>query len=161
LSRVITGDLATFDFFLFPKMKLKLKWRRFDIIEEIQAESQRQKRTSRKRSKNGDDGTGIYMREGDGGRQTLWWVLLLLQRQSGIFWIPTSYVVNETWGELLYLKTPSNRGALKKSSSKKKSHVCFGLSLLCLQYKDMRFKKNYFNASASTYTSVRSPLLPL
>jgi hypothetical protein len=25
LSRVITGDLATFDFFLFPKMKLKLK----------------------------------------------------------------------------------------------------------------------------------------
>jgi predicted acetyltransferase len=34
-------DLATCDFFLFPKMKLKLKGRRFDITEEIQAESQR------------------------------------------------------------------------------------------------------------------------
>jgi hypothetical protein len=29
-------DLATCDFFLFPKMKLKLKGRRFDTIEEIQ-----------------------------------------------------------------------------------------------------------------------------
>jgi hypothetical protein len=34
-------DLAPCDFFLFPKMKLKLKRRRFDTIEEIQAESQR------------------------------------------------------------------------------------------------------------------------
>jgi hypothetical protein len=34
-------DLALCDFFLFPKMKLKLKGRRFDTIEEIQAESQR------------------------------------------------------------------------------------------------------------------------
>jgi hypothetical protein len=34
-------DLAPCDFFLFPKMKLKLKGRRFDAIEEIQAESQR------------------------------------------------------------------------------------------------------------------------
>jgi hypothetical protein len=33
-------DLAPCDFFLFPKMKLKLKGRRFDTIEEIQAESQ-------------------------------------------------------------------------------------------------------------------------
>jgi transposase len=33
-------DLAPCDF-LFPKMKLKLKGRRFDTIEEIQAESQR------------------------------------------------------------------------------------------------------------------------
>jgi hypothetical protein len=31
-------DLAPCDFFLFPKMKLKLKGRRFDTIEEIQAE---------------------------------------------------------------------------------------------------------------------------
>jgi hypothetical protein len=31
-------DLAPCDFFLFPKMKLKLKGRRFDSIEEIQAE---------------------------------------------------------------------------------------------------------------------------
>jgi hypothetical protein len=56
-------DLAPFDFFLFPKTKLKLKGRQFDNIEEIQAESH--KRTSRKRSRNGGDGgTGIYMREG-------------------------------------------------------------------------------------------------
>jgi hypothetical protein len=34
-------DIAPFDFFLFPKMKLKLKGRRFDTTEEIQAESQR------------------------------------------------------------------------------------------------------------------------
>jgi predicted acetyltransferase len=34
-------DLAPCEFFLFPKMKLKLKGRRFDNIEEIQAESQR------------------------------------------------------------------------------------------------------------------------
>jgi hypothetical protein len=40
LSRVITGDTAPCDFFLFPKMKLKLKGRRFDTNEEIQAESQ-------------------------------------------------------------------------------------------------------------------------
>jgi hypothetical protein len=33
-------DLAPCDFFLFPKMKLKLKGRRFDTIDEIQAESQ-------------------------------------------------------------------------------------------------------------------------
>jgi hypothetical protein len=36
-----TPDLATSDIFLFPKMKLKLKGRRFDTVEEIQAESQR------------------------------------------------------------------------------------------------------------------------
>jgi hypothetical protein len=34
-------DLAPCDFFLFPKMKLKLKGRRFGTIEEIEAESQR------------------------------------------------------------------------------------------------------------------------
>jgi hypothetical protein len=34
-------DLATCDFFLFPNLKLKLKGRRFDAIQEIQAESQR------------------------------------------------------------------------------------------------------------------------
>jgi hypothetical protein len=33
-------DLASCDFFLFPKMKLKLKGRQFDTNEEIQAESQ-------------------------------------------------------------------------------------------------------------------------
>jgi hypothetical protein len=34
-------DLAHCDFFLFPRMKLKVKGRRFDTIQEIQAESQR------------------------------------------------------------------------------------------------------------------------
>jgi hypothetical protein len=34
-------DLAPCDFFLFPKMKLKLKGRWFDTIEEIQGEWQR------------------------------------------------------------------------------------------------------------------------
>jgi transposase len=34
-------DLAPCYFYLFPKMKLKLKRRRFDTIEEIQAELQR------------------------------------------------------------------------------------------------------------------------
>jgi len=33
-------DLATCDFFLFPKIKIKLKGRRFQTLEEIQAESQ-------------------------------------------------------------------------------------------------------------------------
>ncbi|PNF42428.1 hypothetical protein B7P43_G10554 [Cryptotermes secundus] len=42
LSKVVTGDenLAPCDFYLFPKMKLKLKGRRFDTVEEIQAETQ-------------------------------------------------------------------------------------------------------------------------
>jgi len=34
-------DLARCDFFLFPKVKFKLKGRRFDTDEEIKAESQR------------------------------------------------------------------------------------------------------------------------
>jgi hypothetical protein len=34
-------DLAPCDFFLLPKMKFKLKGRKFDTTEEIQAESQR------------------------------------------------------------------------------------------------------------------------
>jgi len=33
--------LAPCDFFIFPKVKLKLKGHRFDTTEEIQAESQR------------------------------------------------------------------------------------------------------------------------
>jgi hypothetical protein len=41
LCRVIAGDLAPCDFFIFAKKKLKLKGRRFDTTEEIQAESQR------------------------------------------------------------------------------------------------------------------------
>jgi hypothetical protein len=41
-------DLAPCDFFLFSKMKLNLKGRRFDTTEEIQAESQRVFDTDRK-----------------------------------------------------------------------------------------------------------------
>jgi predicted acetyltransferase len=39
--QMYSPDLALCDFFIFPKMKLKLKGRRFDTIEEIQAEPQR------------------------------------------------------------------------------------------------------------------------
>jgi hypothetical protein len=59
---------------LFPKMKLKPKWRRFDTTEEIHAESQTvfdilTEKDFRKRSKNGEyDGTGVYMREGTTSR---------------------------------------------------------------------------------------------
>jgi hypothetical protein len=54
-------DLAPCDFLLVPKMKLKLKGRRFDTIEEIQAKSQTvldtdRKRLFRGRSKNRGDG---------------------------------------------------------------------------------------------------------
>jgi hypothetical protein len=46
------------------KRKLKLKERRFDSTEEIQAELHREKRTSRNLSENRrEGGTGVYMRE--------------------------------------------------------------------------------------------------
>jgi hypothetical protein len=67
-------DLAPCDFSLFPKMKLKLRGRRFDTIEEIQTESPRvldtlTEKDFRKRSKNGGDGeTGVYLREGTTSR---------------------------------------------------------------------------------------------
>jgi hypothetical protein len=62
-------DLAPCDFCLFPKMNLKLNGRRFDHMKcrSLRRECLTlwQKRTSRKRSKNGDDGgTGFYMWEG-------------------------------------------------------------------------------------------------
>jgi hypothetical protein len=41
-------DLAPCEFLLFPKLKFKLKRRRFDNIEEIQAETQRVLDTDRK-----------------------------------------------------------------------------------------------------------------
>jgi hypothetical protein len=71
--------LAPCDFFLFPKMKLKLKGRRFDTIEEIKAESQRVfdtvtdkdfQRAFKKRRKRWERclcDEGNYF-EGDGGR---------------------------------------------------------------------------------------------
>jgi hypothetical protein len=75
-------DLATCDFFLFPKLKFKQKGRRFDTTEEIQAESHRVLDTDTKGlnkilSKNGDGWTGVYMRERttsrvNGGRLALW-----------------------------------------------------------------------------------------
>jgi len=68
-------DLGPCDFFLFPKMKLKLKGRRIDT-RRSRPKSRKcltlwQKRTSRKRSKNGGDGgTGVYTREGTISRVT-------------------------------------------------------------------------------------------
>jgi hypothetical protein len=79
-------DLAPCDFFLFPKMKLKLKGRQFDTIEEIQAESQRVLDTLTEK-----DFQEAFQKwrmrwdrclhagwnyfEGDGRRQALWSVL--------------------------------------------------------------------------------------
>jgi hypothetical protein len=72
-------DLAPCDFFLFPKMKLKLKGHRFDTIEEIQAEVQRVLDTLREKKLQDAfqkcrrlwnrclHAGGIYF-EGDGGR---------------------------------------------------------------------------------------------
>jgi hypothetical protein len=63
-------DLASCDFFVFPKVIFKLKGCQFDTTEEIQAEPQRVLVTLREKdiqecSKNGGDGgTGIYMQEG-------------------------------------------------------------------------------------------------
>jgi hypothetical protein len=74
LPRVITDDLAPCDFILFPKMKLKLKGRRFDTIKEIQAESQRvlvtliEKDFQEAFQNGGDGGTGVYMRAGTTSR---------------------------------------------------------------------------------------------
>jgi len=72
-------DLAPCDFFLFPKMKFKLKGRRFDNIEDIQAE--RQKVLDTLTEKNFQDAFQKWRRrwdrclhavrnyfEGDGGR---------------------------------------------------------------------------------------------
>jgi hypothetical protein len=67
-------------------MKSKLKGRRFDTTEEIQAESKRvidtdKKRTYRKRYKNGGDGdTGVYMREGTTSR------MMAADRPYGVFY---------------------------------------------------------------------------
>jgi transposase len=52
-------DLAPCDFFLFPKVKLQLKYRRFDRVEEIQRKSQNvlctlENRTSSTRSSSGN-----------------------------------------------------------------------------------------------------------
>jgi hypothetical protein len=83
LSRVITGDLAPCDFFV--SLKLKLKGRRFDTIEEIQTQSQRvldtlTEKDFRKRSKNGGDGgTVVCMREGTTSR------VMAADRPCGVF----------------------------------------------------------------------------
>jgi hypothetical protein len=72
-------DLAPCDFFLFPKMKLKLKGRQINTIEKI----------SRKRSKNeGDGGTGVYMREGTTSR------VMAAERPYGEFYDFTASVRN-------------------------------------------------------------------
>jgi hypothetical protein len=72
-------DLAPCDLFLFPKIRLKLKGHQFVTIEEIQTESQ--KRTSRKRFKNGGDGgTGVYMQEGNTSR------VMVVDRPYGEFY---------------------------------------------------------------------------
>jgi hypothetical protein len=63
-------DLAPRDFLLFPRMKLKLKGRQLDTIEEIQAESQTVLGTLTEKDlqEGGDGGTGVYKREGTTSR---------------------------------------------------------------------------------------------
>jgi hypothetical protein len=60
-------DLTPCDFFVFPNMKFKLKRRRFDTMEEIQAESQKMldilTENGKKKKNGGDSGTGVYMWE--------------------------------------------------------------------------------------------------
>jgi hypothetical protein len=56
-------DLTPCAFFLFPKMKLKLKETRLNTSEDIEAESQRVPFKN-----GGDGGTGVYMREGNTSR---------------------------------------------------------------------------------------------
>jgi hypothetical protein len=60
------------DFFLFSKMKLKLKGRWFDNTEEIQAKLHRVLDTLREKDlqeafQNGDGGNGVYMQRGTTG----------------------------------------------------------------------------------------------
>jgi hypothetical protein len=66
----------TCDFFLFPKMKLRLKGRRFDTIEEIHAESQEvlntHLRTSRDAWNHGKNaGIAVYMPKGTTLKETV------------------------------------------------------------------------------------------
>jgi hypothetical protein len=89
-------------------MKLKLKGRRFDTIEEIQVELQKcltlwQRRTYRKRSKNGGDGgAGVCLREGATSR------VMAADRPYGEFY--DFYSVNsEYFGyTLVFTKWPTN-----------------------------------------------------
>ena len=87
------------DFLLFPKMKLKLKGRRFNTIEKMQVESQRVFDTPKE--KDFHKAFQKYRRrwdrclhawrnnfEGEGCRQALRWVLRFLECQSEIFWMP-------------------------------------------------------------------------
>jgi hypothetical protein len=70
-------DLASCDFFLFTKMKLRLKGRRFDTIGEIQAESQEVLNTLTLENFQGcmeslkDAGIAVYMPKGTASKETV------------------------------------------------------------------------------------------
>jgi hypothetical protein len=69
-------DLAPCDFFLFPKMKLRLKGRRFDMTEEMHAETQEvihiHLRTSREAWNHGKyAGIAVYMPKGTTWKETV------------------------------------------------------------------------------------------
>jgi hypothetical protein len=90
-------DLAPCDFFLFPKIKLKLKGSRFDTIDEILAETQKVldnvtekdfQEAFQKTEMVGPVATcGKELLRGWRRPIVLMVVLLFLQRQSGNFWI--------------------------------------------------------------------------
>jgi hypothetical protein len=62
-------DWVPCDIFLFPKLNLKLKERRFDTTEELHAESQRALDTVTEKDLHE---AGMNYFESDGGRQALW-----------------------------------------------------------------------------------------
>jgi hypothetical protein len=69
-------DLAPSDFFLFPKMKFRLKGRRFDTTEEIQAESQEVLKTHLKTSRDAWNhgktaGIAVSMPKGTTSKETV------------------------------------------------------------------------------------------
>jgi hypothetical protein len=79
-------DLAPCDFFLFLKMKLKLKGCRFDTIEEIQAKSQRVLDTLDRKGLPGSvskmEETGVYMREGATSRVMVSFMIFTVSVQN-------------------------------------------------------------------------------
>jgi hypothetical protein len=95
-------DLAPCDFFVFPKMKLRLKGRRFDTTEEIHAETQF--RTSRDAWNHGKHaGITVYMPKGTTSKEkvetTSYGEKLFLWSNSPNFWVSPRIINCAQWSE--------------------------------------------------------------
>ena len=108
-------DLAPSDFFLFPKMKLKLKGRRLDTIEEIQGESQRVLDTL---DRKGLSGSVPNMEETVGPVSTCWRELLRGWRR------PIGFLASFT------IFTASGRKILDTTSNQQK-HILLSSYYFC------------------------------